>query len=56
MLSDPVLECQECGEVIRELSQAEAQFVAQYPERFASAMCRACRVSLLGVSLRFKNL
>lgn len=43
MITDPVLECQTCGVVVRELSLAEAQKVAENPYAFivyCSAQCR----------------
>ena len=37
----PVLECQDCGEVLRELSAAEAQAVAARPYDFV-VYCGPC--------------
>lgn len=36
-----VLECQDCGKVLRELGAAEAQKVADNPYNFM-AFCRSC--------------
>lgn len=35
------LDCQDCGEVVRELTPAEAQQVALHPENFI-VLCRQC--------------
>lgn len=43
MITDPVLECQTCGEVVRKLSLAESQEVSYNPYAFivyCSAQCR----------------
>lgn len=37
-----VLECQDCGEVVRELTPAEAQQVADRPYNFI-VRCHECR-------------
>lgn len=42
MLDDPVLECQDCGKVLRHLSPAEAQKVAANPYNFI-AYCSRCK-------------
>lgn len=42
MFEDPVLECQDCGIVLRTLSPAEAQKVAANPYNYI-ALCMLCR-------------
>lgn len=42
MYDQPVLECQDCGDVVRELSDAEAQRVADSPYDFI-VYCHSCR-------------
>lgn len=41
MNSDPVLECQDCGRVLRHLSTGEAQQVADNPHNLI-AYCSSC--------------
>lgn len=45
MQPDPVLECQDCGKVLRHLSPGEAQKVADNPYNFIAycAMCTQLR-------------
>lgn len=42
MNQPPVLECQDCGDVVRELSAAEAQRVANRPYDFV-VYCGPCQ-------------
>lgn len=42
---EPVLECQNCGEVVRRLSEEEAQRVAANPYNFI-VYCAGCRRGL----------
>ncbi len=42
-----VLECQQCGDVIRELSDAEAQKVADNPYNYI-IYCKLCQRTLRG--------
>lgn len=42
MLDDPVLECQDCGAVLRTLSPAEAQKVAANPYNYV-LYCALCQ-------------
>lgn len=44
--SDPTLDCQDCGIVIRRLSPAEAQRVADNPYNFI-LYCRPCQEAVL---------
>lgn len=43
MFVDPVIECQTCGEVLRRLSLAEAQQVADNPQNFI-VFCGPCQI------------
>lgn len=45
MFNDSVLECQDCGEIILRLSDAEAQKVANNPYNFV-VWCESCRRQL----------
>lgn len=38
-----VLECQDCGTVLRELTPDEATQVADHPDRFLDVRCATCR-------------
>ena len=42
MIEDPVLECQDCGEVVKRLTRAEEAQVADRPYNFV-VYCRRCR-------------
>ena len=42
MMSDPTLDCQDCGVVLRRLTLAEAQQVAANPYNFI-VFCRNCQ-------------
>ena len=42
MYDNPVLECQDCGVVLRELTLAEAQQVAANPYNFI-VFCKLCQ-------------
>jgi hypothetical protein len=44
---EPTLECQDCGVVIRRLTQAEAQCVADRPYDFI-VYCRPCANARIG--------
>lgn len=46
---DEVLECQDCGAVLRRLTPAEAQQMADRPDDFV-AYCSDCRRARGGVS------
>jgi hypothetical protein len=41
MIDNPVLECQDCGSVVRKLTQTEDQAVAANPYNFI-VFCREC--------------
>ena len=45
MAHDPVLVCQDCGDVIRRLSDAEAQQVARNPYNFI-VYCTPCKLAI----------
>lgn len=40
------LDCQTCGEVIRELTPGQAQQVAEHPERYI-VDCRSCQKDIV---------
>jgi hypothetical protein len=42
MTYEPTLDCQRCGDVVRELSPAEAQQVARHPYDFI-VFCARCK-------------
>lgn len=43
MSDQPTLDCQDCGDVVRKLTDAEQQEVADRPYDFV-VYCRTCRV------------
>lgn len=43
MSLDPTLDCQDCGVVLKHLTAAEAQLVANYPQNFI-VRCPTCEI------------